>query len=269
MEGDSGATDINWLVTLLAVCFALLAPSLLIAWWLRKPAPRESLIHGEAGVSYSMAFVMALPVFLVVTMVWFEAGYLLLTKMATLQAAQAAARSAAVWLPTTLQDGAEGGAKKRAEEQIKWSATLAMTPFALAKPFKQQGSGPTGGLPGVAHRAGEAQAAYEKLSGTRAQSIPAKFSDADRRLQVRISPQTLPMGQKFREGSGDSRELDGQVEIEVTYSAPQFVRGLADVIQPGSRKNGYYTVKSKAKMPGEYPRNSSRSFSIPFKPLIN
>ncbi len=101
------------------------------------------------------------------------------------------------------------------------------------------------------------------------QSIPAKFLDADRRLQVRVIPQEVPRKQNFREDSGDSRELDGQVEIEVTYSAPQFVRGLADVIQPGSRKNGYYTVKSKAKMPGEYPRNSSRSFSIPFQPLLN
>ncbi|MFM8930676.1 MAG: TadE family protein [Gemmataceae bacterium] len=230
--------------------------------WSGNTTTRENLVHGEAGVSYSMGFVMALPVFLAITLVWFEAGYLLLTKMATVQAAHMAARSASVWLPMARQPGTATGNRVDGEGQILWSAILPMTPFGLSKPGNKSRPGSNG----VA-MAGEAQRAYSLISSERAGSIARKYRDAGSRVSVNILEGRKPRA--FEEDSTDSSVLDGQIRLEVVYKAPQIIPWFANVIQKSSKGRGYYTIKTEARIPGEYPRNTQRKFSIPYDALLN
>jgi hypothetical protein len=236
--------------------------SLLLIRWSVNTTTKENLVHGEAGVSYSMGFVMALPVFLAITLVWFEAGFLLLTKMATVQAAHMAARSASVWLPMARQPGTATGNRVVGEGQILWSAILPMTPFGLSNPGKKTRPGSDG-----VTMAGEAQRAYFLVSSERAGSIARKYRDAGSRVSVNILEGRKPRA--FEEDSTDSNVLDGQIRLELVYKAPQIIPWFSEVVQRGSKGRGYYTIKTEARIPGEYPRNTQRKFSIPYNALLD
>ena len=251
----------EWLLLFCGTTTVIVCSLLLIRWSVNTTT-KENLVHGEAGVSYSMGFVMALPVFLAITLVWFEAGFLLLTKMATVQAAHMAARSASVWLPVMMQPGTNSRNQKDADGQILWSAILPMTPFGLSNPGKKTKPGSNG----VA-MAGEAQRAYSLISSERAGSIARKYRDAGSRVSVNILEGRKP--RTFEEDSTDSNVLDGQIRLEVMYKAPQIIPWFSDVIQKGSKGRGYYTIKTDARISGEYPRNTQRKFSIPYDALLN
>jgi hypothetical protein len=251
----------EWLLLFCGTTIVIVCPLLLIRWS-GNTTTKENLVHGEAGVSYSMGFVMALPVFLAITLVWFEAGFLLLTKMATVQAAHMAARSASVWLPMANQPGNGNGNRIYGDGQILWSAILPMTPFGLSNP----GSKARPGSNGVA-MAGEAQRAYSLVSSERAESIARKYRDAGSRVSVNILEGRKPRA--FEEDSTDSSVLDGQIRLELVYKAPQIIPWFSEVIQKGSKGRRYYTIKTEARIPGEYPRNTQRKFSIPYDALLN
>jgi hypothetical protein len=251
----------RWVILFAGSSF-LMGILLLLFRCLRRPAKKENLVHGEAGVSYSLSFVMALPVFLAITLVWFEAGFLFLTKMATVQAAHMAARSASVWLPMANQPGNGNGNRIYGDGQILWSAILPMTPFGLSNP----GSKARPGSNGVA-MAGEAQRAYSLVSSERAGSIARKYRDAGSRVSVNILEGRKPRA--FEEDSTDSSVLDGQIRLELVYKAPQIIPWFSEVIQKGSKGRRYYTIKTEARIPGEYPRNTQRKFSIPYDALLD
>ena len=251
----------EWLLLFFGTTIVVVCSPFLIRWS-GNTTRKENLVHGESGVSYSMGFVMALPVFLAVTLVWFEAGFLLLTKMATVQAAHMAARSASVWLPMARQPGTAAGNRIDGEGQILWSAILPMTPFGLSKPGNKARPGSN-----VVAMAGEAQRAYSFVSSERAGSISRKYRDAGSRVSVNILEGRKPRA--FEEDSTDSNVLDGQIRLELVYKAPQIVPWFSDVIQKGSKGRGYYTIKTEARIPGEYPRNTQRKFSIPYDALLD
>ena len=250
----------EWLLLFCGTTIVIVCSLFLIRWSENKT--KENLVHGEAGVSYSMGFVMALPVFLAITLVWFEAGFLLLTKMATVQAAHMAARSASVWLPMARQPGTATGNRVVGEGQILWSAILPMTPFGLSNPGKKTRPGSNG----VA-MAGEAQRAYSLVSSERAGSIARKYRDAGSRVSVNILEGRKPRA--FEEDSTDSNVLDGQIRLELVYKSPQIIPWFSEVVQRGSKGRGYYTIKTEARIPGEYPRNTQRKFSIPYNALLD
>ena len=250
----------EWLLLFCGTTIVIVCSLFLIRW--SENTTKENLVHGEAGVSYSMGFVMALPVFLAIALVWFEAGFLLLTKMATVQAAHMAARSASVWLPMARQPGTATGNRVVGEGQILWSAILPMTPFGLSNPGKKTRSGSNG----VA-MAGEAQRAYSLVSSERAGSIARKYRDAGSRVSVNILEGRKPRA--FEEDSTDSNVLDGQIRLELVYKAPQIIPWFSEVVQRGSKGRGYYTIKTEARIPGEYPRNTQRKFSIPYNALLD
>ena len=251
----------EWLLLFCGTTTVIVCSLLLIRWSVNTTT-KENLVHGEAGVSYSMGFVMALPVFLAITLVWFEAGFLLLTKMATVQAAHMAARSASVWLPMARQPGTATGNRVVGEGQILWSAILPMTPFGLSNPGKKTRPGGDG----VA-MAGEAQRAYYLVRSERAGSIARKYRDAGSRVSVNILEGRKPRA--FEEDSTDSNVLDGQIRLELVYKAPQIIPWFSEIVQRGSKGRGYYTIKTEARIPGEYPRNTQRKFSIPYDALLD
>lgn len=173
-----------------------------------------------------------------------------------------AARSASVWLPMARQPGTATRNRVDGEGQILWSAILPMTPFGLSNPGKKTRPGSNG----VA-MAGEAQRAYSLVSSERAGSIARKYRDAGSRVSVNILEGRKPRA--FEEDSTDSNVLDGQIRLELVYKAPPIVPWFSDVIQKGSKGRGYYIIKTEARIPGEYPRNTQRKFSIPYDALLN
>src|SRR5262245_30556242 len=65
------------------------------------------LLRGQAGVSYTLPFVLTIPLYLIVMLAVFEMGFLLVAKIGTLYAAHAAVRAQIVWgsaLPVELRE---------------------------------------------------------------------------------------------------------------------------------------------------------------------
>ena len=208
---------------------------------------REKLLTGESGLSYSASFVMALPVLLFLSLVWFEAGMLLLAKVACSQAAHAAARSAAVWLPMNQPT--------QADAAIKLAARLPVTPYGLTRSIRNPFPAADAQMVTQADYAAQAFAAISgDSSSAQASVIRAKFLDAARRTVVTYSASSV---------YGPSN-LDGEVTVTVTFRPAVLFPGLAAVVQPASLGRKYHEVKSTFTLPAEYPRNSNRAMSITY-----
>ena len=209
----------------------------------------EGLLLGEGGASYALSFVMVLPLFLVVSLVWIEAGYLLMVKLACNQAAHAAARAAAVWLPMR-QPGHD-------EAQIRLAARLALTPYGRTIPINLPPEPEDWSEEEAATQAEVAGQAFAQISGDEdaAGVIAVKFLDAARRTEVVVS---------FDSAFDATLNPDGEVEVAVSFRPAALIPWVSAIVQPSSLGKGYHLVQGRCVLPGEFPRNPLRSLSIPY-----
>lgn len=227
--------------------------TLLAVVWRFRSVPHGSMKHFprcESGASYAIGFVMILPLFLVLSLVWFEAGYLLLAKAACSRAAYSAARSASVWLPMD-QSG-------HGESQVRMAARLALTPYGRTVSVNLPPEPAGWSATEVAEQADMAAEAYGLISGDSASvdAIAAKFIDVSQRTEVVIVADSL---------YDPSLNPDGEVEVSVIFQPQVLIPGVAAIIQPGSMGKGYHRVQSRCLLPAEYPRNTQRSLSIQYR----
>ena len=210
----------------------------------------ERFLRCESGASYALGFVMVLPLFLVLSLVWFEAGYLLLAKAACTRAAYSAARSAAVWLPMN-QSG-------YGESQVRMAARLALTPYGRTVSSNLPPTPAGWSATEVADQADMAAEAYGLISGDTAlsEAVAAKFTDVAQRTEVVIVADSV---------YDPSLNPDGEVEVTVTFQPQVLIPGVAAIVQPGSMGKGYHLVQSRCVLPAEYPRNTQRSLSIQYR----
>lgn len=91
--------------------------------------PVLALVSDDAGLSYTLSYVLAIPVYLFFLLIAYEATWLLIAKAGTMYAAHAGARSAVVW-DTAIPPGSEGGADRVRRQRIAQAVATAMAPFA-------------------------------------------------------------------------------------------------------------------------------------------
>src|SRR5262249_2808563 len=120
-----------WLVGILA----LTAVAALI---LRTPPasrwPRwQEVLHGEEGASYTLSYVLTIPIYVLLVALILESSLLLVAKVGTRYAAYAGARSAIVWQsaqPESLR-----------QSRIEQATFTAMAPFCIANARQVRQSG--------------------------------------------------------------------------------------------------------------------------------
>lgn len=223
----------------------------------RRPSLAE-LARDEAGVSYSMSYVLVVPVYLFFLCMVFNASMILLAKVGTLYAAHAGARSAVVWQTAKPESVRQA--------RIDQSVFTAMAPFVSAS---LRDAVTAGRIPSLAtERQGEelyeaytAYAAagrnqpgllrrpYPRQQATRGY-ILRKYNNAALRTTYTID--------------GDPNNPGGPCTVTVTYRSPIYFPGLNRFL---TRTGGWpYTieVKSVATIPNEAPATADHTLGIDY-----
>lgn len=129
-----------WLLGLIAL--GALAVGLLRAAR-RRSAERRAWgsLHGcDAGAAYSLSYMLTIPFIALIICLVVDLTLILVAKIGTVYAAYAAARAAAVWLPS-------GVSPRTAQDKVEAAAQNAMTPFASSnKRHRPVKSPPPSGL---------------------------------------------------------------------------------------------------------------------------
>ena len=215
--------------------------------WARKNyfglRPIREIIWAEDGVSYSLPFVMTMPIFMVIVLAIVQTGLLLLTKVAVVRATAVAARSASVWLP--LQD-------IPIETRQKWirhAACLSLTPFA---PTSMNGAvtkvpeGPAlDSLPLLAAQANRYEAAATDSP------LIAKYVQTENRLDLTATDLTIPDAQD-----------NGQYRIDLAFHAPIYAPFLHLMFNNGSRMPRSYVIRHHYERTGDADRSPDRHLGI-------
>ena len=115
-----------WVVWLVCV--------LVLVFWVRYAVRNYSFknlrrfLRSESGASYSLPFVLTFPIYLLLMAVLLQASLILLCKLGTLHAANAAARTVTVWQSAYSTDPDYG--EQYVRFKTKRAAVMAMVPFA-------------------------------------------------------------------------------------------------------------------------------------------
>ncbi len=210
--------------------------------------PRMALVHAdERGVTYSLNYVLVIPIYLLIVCMVFEATFLVVAKIGTMYAAHAGARSAVVWdsaKPTELKD-----------KRIRQSILTALAPFASV------------GQKDLA--AGNSPSADDNAAGK-------DFASAYSKHSRWTGGKDIARGQllnKYRGAAGrttftvnvDRSRPDGDVKVTVTYRAPMFIPGAARLFDKDGKPPYDYTIESTATLPNEAPVSADRTLGIDYR----
>lgn len=186
---------------------------------------------GEDGAAYSIAYVLTLPIYILLIALVIESTLILIAKMGTVYSAYAAARSAIVW------ESARSGSGSQPElmnDKSQLAAVQAMAPFASSASIPGGG-----GSPG---RAAEYFRAYQAHSNGKApvDYITAKYRFAEQATRTTIRDN----------GSG-------MITVTVTYQTPLHIPGAARIlggVAPSWGGQGrVYLVQTSVSLPSESP----------------
>jgi Flp pilus assembly protein TadG len=191
--------------------------------------------RNEDGAAYTLSYVMVIPVYALLICLIIETCMMLTSKLGTVYAAYAAARSASVWSAHTTWDKA----KKKAEK----SAFHAMTPFASGTQPGRFGTPPIPTLDSGAYIG-----AYQLFAKTKVSSryLLAKYDYAKRHVKVKID--------------GPPATPTADITAKVTYEFPFNVPGIGMLLgHKGEGGRYYFSLTSQATIPNEGPRNEGNS----------
>jgi Flp pilus assembly protein TadG len=234
---------VEWIWLIWSVGVAVL---LRVAWqtlrnW-RRPCWLE-LLCGEEGLSYSLSYVLAFPLYFLFVCMVFEATWLLLAKIGTLYAAHAGARSAIVW------SSAQPESKRNT--RIHQSVWTAMTPFVTGSSDRLNISAD------ASTQSLEYAGAYQSYRSSGDRYANAPFTTTVSRYLTAAS-RTACQWQVDNPQSGD-------VTVTVTYRAPLHIPGVARILALGSTSSHEYKITSSATLPNEAPANDSRTLGIDYQ----
>jgi Flp pilus assembly protein TadG len=226
-----------WLVWAVAAAVVLRMTWHMLRRW-RQPRWAE-LVRGEEGVSYTLSYVLVLPLYLLFVCVVFEASWLLMGKIGTLYAAHAGARSQVVWAsaqPSNL-------ATTRTNQSV-WSA---MAPFVSAEPRWRF-------VPLEATlQAAEYTAAYR--SNLTPNHPNANVPDSTLGARYLWAASRTSWQAQF------DTPRKGDVTVTVTYDAPLHIPGAARIFSSGRD----FTIRSSATLPSEAPVSADGTLGIEYQ----
>jgi hypothetical protein len=238
----------DFVVSMWPVLLAWLAGFVVAVLCLRvlgRMAPRRSwrdLNRAEDGASYSLGFMIVMPIFVLVVCLVVETTLVLVAKIGTTYASYAAARSAVVWYPS-------GVARGTAEAKMKLAAVQAMTPFASGSTSHQ----PITSMPSPSDVAQyyAAHRAFADKPGA-VDYIGAKYRYADWAVDVKTDA-----GMDFRK----------DVTLTLNYKAPFHLTSVGRFLGTRDPASGfyYYPMTTVVTLENHAPRNDTNN--PPNRPL--
>lgn len=240
---------IIWTVWIVSLAFSA-AGTLWLVFSLRSGRLTPSRLHAmllglgqmEDGASYSISYVMVIPLYALFVCTTVETTWMLIAKIGTTRAAFAAARSSIVY----------ASAESLGEQQAGEAAVIAMAPFA-------SGMSSAAGTSEVGGRMEAAARAYSSMTNPPVSRgyVRAKLAYAS--SSVTTSVRRIPANRP-NEPWRDS------VAAKVTYTFP-FRFGAVGRFLGRSDGSGRYTypISSTVTLPIETPRNQSQSLGIDWR----
>jgi hypothetical protein len=210
--------------------------------------PRLVALHSdEQGVTYSLNYVLVIPIYLLLVCMVVEATFLVTAKIGTMYSAHAGARSAVVWDSANPQD--------LRDKRVRQSVLTAMAPFASVNQ-KQLAEG----------------AAPQADDGPAGQDFARAYADHSR-WQGGNDIGRAALENKYRGAAGrttytldvDRSRPDGDVKVTVTYRAPMFIPGAARLFDRDGQAPYEYTIQTTAILPNEAPVSADRTLGIDYR----
>ena len=196
----------------------------------------------EDGLSYTLAFVFTIPLYLLICCVFCEVTLLMLAKFGTVYGAYAGARSAVVW---------EAMSPSLREDRVREATVTAITPFTIQA--RNPGSSPS--IPGISAQAHAADyvKALSRFSGSavREQHLRQHFADVAGKTRVSVN---------FTE-----KRRGAPVEVTVTYRAAFLVPGVARLMDPDHQFPYEYPITSSTAMHLEWPVSENGRLGIDYR----
>jgi Flp pilus assembly protein TadG len=194
----------------------------------------------EHGAAYTISYVMVIPVLMWLFCMIIECAIIFNTKLGTVYAAYAAARTATVWLPATNAENAN------AKAQL--AGVKAMTPFASGmRPGKN-----------AAPPSNEAIAylnAYHEYSTKTIKDsyVLQKFNYAQQHVRVQVEK--------------PSSSVDN-IKVTLTYEYPFIIPGVGRLLgKQGEDKNFYYPISTTVELSNEAPQEDIGTIGIGYGTL--
>ena len=214
--------------------------------WCRKTSrPASGVIADQEGASYTLGFVLTVPLYLLFVLMILESTMLLMTKIATVYSACAGARSMVVW---------HNFDENLAEQRRRQAVVSALTPFVVAT--DSQGSQSGSSRPDATQESRDYVAALESYSGVSADrlKVQRRYRRVDARTQLTV------------ENTVDEHSTAQLVAVTVRYRAPLFVPVVARLLD----QDGVYPyeriVTSTFTMPLEQIRSDDGTLGIYYQP---
>jgi Flp pilus assembly protein TadG len=194
----------------------------------------------EHGAAYTISYVMVIPVLMWLFCMIIECAIIFNTKLGTVYAAYAAARTASVWFSATNPENAA------AKSQL--AGVKAMTPFA-------SGMRPDANVT----QSNEATAylnAYHEFSKKTAKDkyILQKFNYAQQHVKVQVD--------------GPPTSALDNVKVTLTYEYPFIIPGVGRLLgKQGADKKYYYPITTTVEVPNEAPQEGRKTIGIGYGTL--
>lgn len=246
-----------WAVWVTAL--ALIAAGLVRAARSFQPPTPARLAADESGLSYTLTYVMTIPVYLFFLLIVYESSWLLVAKIGTMYAAHAGARSAVVWEPMRPDPAVDA--------RIGQAVNTAMAPFATADLGRASADGRTPPTSAAA----DAEEFAHAYSGYSAEASQVRTGRRRPFGLHNASPKALKSfyltaaARTEYTCEVDTTRPDGPVRCVVTYYAPLRVPGPARWLDPDGQWPYEYPVKSWAVLPAEGPDTADRTLGIDYQ----
>lgn len=243
------SVELIWLTWGLSIAACLGLTVALRNWKRRHHArsPRWSSLTGEDGAAYAVPYVMTFPLYALFVGLVVECSLLLVTKVGTMYAAYAAARSAVVW--ESAKSGSGVISSRKMEDKAERAAILAMIPFASGSSQHSSGSTSGGELIGPVLTASEL---YRNGRFVNPNYLARKVRYASSHTRITGIDRA-------------SNAPDAVMTANLTFEAPFHIPGIGRFLGQASGK-GYFViqVKSAASLPSESPQNDARDIGIQY-----
>jgi len=201
----------------------------------RGLAAARRFARNEDGAAYTLSYVMVIPLYALLICLIIEACMMLTSKLGTVYAAYAAARSASVWSAHTTWEKA----KERAEK----AAFNAMTPFASGTQPQPFGAPPIPTLDSGAYIGAYELFAEKTVSET---YVLTKYLYTKSHVKVTID--------------GPPATSNADITAKVTYEFPFNVPGIGMILgRKGWDGRYYFSMTSQATIPNEGPQNEGNT----------
>ena len=196
----------------------------------------SNLIHDEDGGAYTLSYMMAIPVLVLLLCVVVETTLMMSAKVGTVFAAYSGVRTGVVWSSASRN-------WSDAEDRIREAAIRSFVPFAA-------GTKPSGGS-GMAVDSAAYAKAYAEFAKTPVSKgyVQSKFENAAGLIKVTTS--------------GRPSKFDSPLSVTVEYRFQFRLPGIGKLFgEVGPNGDYYVPLESTATLQNEGPQNSSQTLGI-------